>query len=144
MRNEQGGSALRESVQRAWSRTLIDGFWGHRLDHNCRRSWYVPTAVRVKEPRASTRERNPISEALFVVPKVLVSNGANSRERHARRKTLADEPPVSYTHLRAHKTRHDIVCRLLLEKKNKYLYSIYKSNSAACISIRKESSTTSK
>src|SRR5450756_1717190 len=26
---------------------------------------------------------------------------------------------VSYTHLRAHETRHDIVCRLLLEKKKK-------------------------
>src|SRR5665648_1218709 len=25
-------------------------------------------------------------------------------------------PPVSYTHLRAHETRHDLVCRLLLEK----------------------------
>src|SRR5450756_1049854 len=30
---------------------------------------------------------------------------------------LAD--PVSYTHLRAHETRHDLVCRLLLEKKKK-------------------------
>src|SRR5450759_2299544 len=28
-------------------------------------------------------------------------------------------PPVSYTHLRAHETRHDLVCRLLLEKKKK-------------------------
>src|SRR5450756_3199535 len=30
-----------------------------------------------------------------------------------------DESPVavSYTHLRAHETRHDLVCRLLLEKK---------------------------
>src|SRR5450756_3065571 len=27
--------------------------------------------------------------------------------------------PVSYTHLRAHETRHDLVCRLLLEKKKK-------------------------
>ena len=26
--------------------------------------------------------------------------------------------PVSYTHLRAHETREDLVCRLLLEKKN--------------------------
>src|SRR5450756_2861987 len=26
---------------------------------------------------------------------------------------------VSYTHLRAHETRHDLVCRLLLEIKNK-------------------------
>eukprot|EP00825_Cyclidium_porcatum_P020328 TRINITY_DN2306_c0_g1_i1.p1 TRINITY_DN2306_c0_g1~~TRINITY_DN2306_c0_g1_i1.p1 ORF type:complete len:305 (+),score=68.37 TRINITY_DN2306_c0_g1_i1:115-1029(+) len=29
------------------------------------------------------------------------------------------EIPVSYTHLRAHETRHDLVCRLLLEKKKK-------------------------
>ena len=27
-------------------------------------------------------------------------------------------PPVSYTHLRAHETVLDLVCRLLLEKKN--------------------------
>ena len=27
--------------------------------------------------------------------------------------------PVSYTHLRAHETREDLVCRLLLEKKFK-------------------------
>src|SRR5450756_2724427 len=30
---------------------------------------------------------------------------------------MAEPGPVSYTHLRAHETRHDIVCRLLLEKK---------------------------
>src|SRR5450756_2268255 len=29
----------------------------------------------------------------------------------------AEREPVSYTHLRAHETRHDLVCRLLLEKK---------------------------
>ena len=28
-----------------------------------------------------------------------------------------DTAAVSYTHLRAHETRHDLVCRLLLEKK---------------------------
>src|SRR5450756_2596275 len=33
---------------------------------------------------------------------------------------------VSYTHLRAHETRHDLVCRLLLEKKkNKTTNKIY-------------------
>src|SRR5665648_1098649 len=32
---------------------------------------------------------------------------------------LDNAEPVSYTHLRAHETRHDLVCRLLLEKKNK-------------------------
>src|SRR5450756_2453845 len=30
-------------------------------------------------------------------------------------KPLRDQDPVSYTHLRAHETRHDLVCRLLLE-----------------------------
>ena len=30
-----------------------------------------------------------------------------------------ESDPVSYTHLRAHETVLDIVCRLLLEKKNK-------------------------
>ena len=30
--------------------------------------------------------------------------------------------PVSYTHLRAHETVLDLVCRLLLEKKNKQHY----------------------
>src|SRR5450756_3207909 len=29
---------------------------------------------------------------------------------------LLRDAPVSYTHLRAHETRHDLVCRLLLEK----------------------------
>ena len=29
--------------------------------------------------------------------------------------------PVSYTHLRAHETVLDLVCRLLLEKKNKHI-----------------------
>ncbi len=30
---------------------------------------------------------------------------------------LEPEVPVPYTHLRAHENRHDLVCRLLLEKK---------------------------
>src|SRR5450756_430554 len=32
-------------------------------------------------------------------------------------KDSAIKSTVSYTHLRAHETRHDLVCRLLLEKK---------------------------
>src|SRR5450756_2682208 len=35
------------------------------------------------------------------------------------RDTRAALYAVSYTHLRAHETRHDLVCRLLLEKKKK-------------------------
>ena len=36
-------------------------------------------------------------------------------------KTEQRKAAVSYTHLRAHETRHDLVCRLLLEKKKKSL-----------------------
>ena len=32
---------------------------------------------------------------------------------------------VSYTHLRAHETRHDLVCRLLLEKKKLVIDNLY-------------------
>ena len=35
-------------------------------------------------------------------------------------KELLGLAPVSYTHLRAHETVLDLVCRLLLEKKNNY------------------------
>src|SRR5665648_1184180 len=35
---------------------------------------------------------------------------------------------VSYTHLRAHETRHDLVCRLLLEKKKKTKTKIKKTH----------------
>ena len=35
---------------------------------------------------------------------------------------------VSYTHLRAHETRHDLVCRLLLENKKEYRIMSQDSN----------------
>src|SRR5450756_2885546 len=38
-----------------------------------------------------------------------------------RTEASVDYRPVSYTHLRAHETRHDLVCRLLLVKKKKTL-----------------------
>src|SRR5450756_832654 len=36
---------------------------------------------------------------------------------HQSTRRVEEAPAVSYTHLRAHETRHDLVCRLLLEKK---------------------------
>ena len=40
--------------------------------------------------------------------------------------------PVSYTHLRAHETVLDLVCRLLLEKKNKQYYKLSIQGSTSC------------
>jgi len=53
---------------------------------------------------------NVIGEALAENGKVIVTGCLGAR-------TDAATGPVSYTHLRAHETRHDLVCRLLLEKK---------------------------
>ena len=38
--------------------------------------------------------------------------------------TPRNAEPVSYTHLRAHETRGNIVCRLLLEKKKRARYAL--------------------
>src|SRR5450756_3186974 len=43
--------------------------------------------------------------------------GSGTLNQPARRGPTSRLRPVSYTHLRAHETRHDLVCRLLLEKK---------------------------
>ena len=58
-----------------------------------------------------------------------VVDGAHVREearlrglvvvRHHHHGGVGPEGPVSYTHLRAHETVLDLVCRLLLEKKKK-------------------------
>src|SRR5450756_3078694 len=50
---------------------------------------------------------------------VILGPGAASRRSPARPRKSRRVWPVSYTHLRAHDTRHDLVCRLLLEKKKK-------------------------
>ena len=45
--------------------------------------------------------------------------GQDASTRRYFRLTQADgQTTVSYTHLRAHETREELVCRLLLEKKN--------------------------
>ena len=41
----------------------------------------------------------------------------NQKKKAANRKNQRTTTPVSYTHLRAHETVLDLVCRLLLEKK---------------------------
>ena len=51
---------------------------------------------------------------------VLVVDAGARCQQHARRAAHRAEKAVSYTHLRAHETVLDLVCRLLLEKKKNY------------------------
>ena len=46
--------------------------------------------------------------------------GAVGSALYTRHISEATKEPVSYTHLRAHETVLDLVCRLLLEKKKKH------------------------
>src|SRR5450756_1947506 len=59
-------------------------------------------------------------------PEIIVARWTDTRTEDRREAVVAPDGqfvlgvalrPVSYTHLRAHETRHDLVCRLLLEKK---------------------------
>ena len=50
---------------------------------------------------------------------------------------VVESAPVSYTHLRAHETVLDLVCRLLLEKKNNRQHR----HTAACTIMRQATST---
>src|SRR5450756_3115004 len=104
----------------------------HISDLHCGSSYFIPSlAMRVVD------ELNEMAPDVVVVTGDLTDMGFAAEFKTARR--LIDEiacerkvvlignhdarnvgeVPVSYTHLRAHETRHDLVCRLLLEKKKK-------------------------
>src|SRR5450756_2082919 len=98
---------------------------------------YLGTFIR-RHPHADVGdEAVPPREALTglfgLVPHWSQDTKITKHTFNARSETVAEKPsfrdawqrnqhciiPVSYTHLRAHETRHDLVCRLLLEKKKK-------------------------
>ena len=53
-------------------------------------------------------------------PRIFRVTGANRNARKLLSTDLVNTKPVSYTHLRAHETRSNLVCRLLLEKKKRF------------------------
>ena len=81
------------------------------------------------------RDRNYVREKhwhrsieMFVVLEGKLDFYINEEDIHLDKKTFVivnSNEPVSYTHLRAHETRHDLVCRLLLEKKNSHFCLLY-------------------
>src|SRR5450756_782765 len=70
--------------------------------------------VVLEDPRQEQRDRDPRE-----LRRLELEPAAHLDPRFRPRDPRAEHRPVSYTHLRAHETRHDLVCRLLLEKKKK-------------------------
>src|SRR5450756_983188 len=69
----------------------------------------VPLVVSTPAPPLSPKEkRRPVTRS---APRICGEPAPPPSASHT-----AVVPAVSYTHLRAHETRHDLVCRLLLEK----------------------------
>ena len=81
----------------------------------------------IRRPPRSTLDRSSAASDVYKRQaedrQVDRAQGVGQREHtgedreHHRVRGLGEEP-VSYTHLRAHETVLDLVCRLLLEKKN--------------------------
>eukprot|EP00825_Cyclidium_porcatum_P023933 TRINITY_DN26507_c0_g1_i3.p2 TRINITY_DN26507_c0_g1~~TRINITY_DN26507_c0_g1_i3.p2 ORF type:complete len:230 (-),score=7.99 TRINITY_DN26507_c0_g1_i3:49-738(-) len=83
----------------------------------------VPVFVETKEENDFVMVASELKAAITPKTKVLLLNSPSNPTGgvYSKENLQAIADPVSYTHLRAHETRHDLVCRLLLEKKKKIL-----------------------
>src|SRR5660398_233950 len=76
-----------------------------------------------RRPKSFTCQLTPLGRALPSRGRKLSRSGRDLPDTEGGRLYGAvvgeDAVPVSYTHLRAHETKANLVCRLLLEKKKK-------------------------
>ena len=95
--------------------TLIGKELGEKIEFVCSDMWKPYLKLIAKH---CTNALN-ILDRFHVVAKMNLAVD-EVRAGETRRLVQDGYEPVSYTHLRAHETVLDIVCRLLLEKKNNY------------------------
>src|SRR5450756_2805172 len=69
--------------------------------------------------RGGSRRRYATVGDIIVGTVKVATPGGGVKKGEVVRAVVVRTKTVSYTHLRAHETRHDLVCRLLLEKKKK-------------------------
>src|SRR5450756_4111 len=81
-------------------------------------SYAVFCLKKKRRPPRSTQSRSSAASDVYKRQDRSRTNRSYDRDRTpAILRRSCCTRPVSYTHLRAHETRHDLVCRLLLEKK---------------------------
>ncbi|CZR83272.1 hypothetical protein CDFC105_43995 [Clostridioides difficile] len=80
-----------------------------------------PRSTRKESSAASDVYKRQLTEAdiIGVLEELLIVGADVQHDRKALFGMDAGTGPVSYTHLRAHETGRNLVCRLLLEKKKK-------------------------
>src|SRR5450756_406776 len=82
-----------------------------------RKAWLadvqIPRRYNVYQPVGDTIMAGGISRAMRMIP-ALVEIARDIKRLCPQALYVNYANPVSYTHLRAHETRHDLVCRLLL------------------------------
>eukprot|EP00656_Telonema_subtile_P025927 TRINITY_DN27952_c0_g1_i1.p1 TRINITY_DN27952_c0_g1~~TRINITY_DN27952_c0_g1_i1.p1 ORF type:complete len:271 (+),score=59.65 TRINITY_DN27952_c0_g1_i1:134-946(+) len=101
------------------TRYIVDSYHeeGVRL-----KTWFVDQVITYH--RTTSTIVNGLLRAGFCLEEMQEPNTAPQFAEHPERAPYQQRPlfvAVSYTHLRAHETVLDLVCRLLLEKKKKYI-----------------------
>src|SRR5450759_5596526 len=79
-------------------------------------SMRISVLIRIRSSSGTVAERK---ETSLTIPSFSPASHTSVPERMPGASAVTTYRAVSYTHLRAHETRHDLVCRLLLEKKKK-------------------------
>src|SRR5450756_2471743 len=79
---------------------------------------YEEMASRLKREK-ETEQDAILNELVYIKKRINASSAILTDKDKTAFFFVVTPEAVSYTHLRAHETRHDLVCRLLLEKKKK-------------------------
>ena len=90
----------------------------HRLDDRASSRQEIRQAL-----QPETEQEDSVC-ATFAEKRTVHRPSLDKEGRNGSRQERQEADPVSYTHLRAHETVLDIVCRLLLEKKKQQLITL--------------------
>ena len=98
----------------------------------------------IRRPPRSTLDRSSAASDVYKRQLLQRAGRQHLRRRHRRRRhpvlpgllrPRRHQEPVSYTHLRAHETVLDLVCRLLLEKKKTQIEKIHVCRSTTYLTV---------
>src|SRR5450756_305003 len=120
-RSRSTGSPMTRMSLRASRSRRLSSAWSRSLCFVCVISlWYLSSRSQPLRVHVGDEPHAPRGESVTVSPEPAAQGVQSfpcfgSLNHDPAGVTAAFSPPVSYTHLRAHETRHDLVCRLLLE-----------------------------